>query len=83
MSKPIWPTLARLLGIREDQVPDALVSERCARQTLSRRGLLVGAVTGSMLATGKGWSLPVHHVLRFRMLKITIDGVKYGIPVYE
>jgi len=55
----IWSTLASLLGVRDDQVDDALASEQCARHTLSRRGLLLGAASvAPMLATSRTWSLP-------------------------
>jgi hypothetical protein len=50
--------LARMLGIRRDQVPDALESERCARATLNRRGfLMAGATAAASLVAGKafGW----------------------------
>jgi hypothetical protein len=46
-----------MLGIRGDQVEDALKSERAARATLSRRGLLaLGASAGASLATGTAFS---------------------------
>lgn len=48
-------SLAKVLCVKDDQVEDALASERLAKRTLSRRGLLVGAsaaVAAAALPTG-------------------------------
>jgi hypothetical protein len=41
--------LGRLLGVRDDQIEDALASERLVKRTLSRRGLFQG-VTAAVVA---------------------------------
>lgn len=56
----MWQKLAALLGVRDDQVDDALVDEqRCQRQ-LTRRGLLLAsaAAVGGALLPKRAWSLP-------------------------
>lgn len=54
--------LSRILGVREDQVDDALKSEQRAQRQLTRRGLLTAGaaiVAGQLLpAAGRVWSLP-------------------------
>jgi hypothetical protein len=53
-------TLAKMLSIRDDQVEDALKSERAAKRTLSRRGLLLaGASAATALVTGNTQALIV------------------------
>jgi hypothetical protein len=47
--------LAKILCVEDDQIEDALASERLAKRTLSRRGLLLGAsaaVAAAALPTG-------------------------------
>lgn len=58
----MFQKLATLLGVREDQVDDALKDARRAHRQLSRRGLLAAgaAIVGGQLlpAGGRVWSLP-------------------------
>jgi hypothetical protein len=57
----MWQKLAGMLGVRDDQVEDALQNERGAKRHLSRRGFLMGTValaTSEILPVPKVYSLP-------------------------
>lgn len=57
----MWQKLATMLGIREDQVEDALQNERGAQKALSRRGFLMGTVAftaSEILPMPKTFALP-------------------------
>lgn len=54
-------SLAKLLSVKDDQIEDALASERLVKRTLNRRGLLLSgmtAVVASALPTGLALSQP-------------------------
>jgi hypothetical protein len=82
----VFAQLARMIGIREDQVDDAITSERAARATLSRRGLLaLGASAGAALVTGTTFSIPEPRMLvlsgqvvSWGSIEIRIDGRVFG-----
>lgn len=77
----MWRKLAALLGVRDDQVDDALVDEdRCKRQ-LSRRGLLLAgaAVAGGALVPKRAWSFSTvaSFVDDWETIRITVPGGVY------
>lgn len=64
-------SLAKLLSVKDDQIEDALSSEKLVRRTLNRRGLLLGGMaaaaavalpTGLVTATG-----PAEQLIATRM----------------
>lgn len=56
----IWSKLASLLGVRDDQVDDALADGRRAQMQLDRRGFLLAgaALAAGALAPKALWSIP-------------------------
>lgn len=75
----ILSTFARLIGIPERLAEDALHSERAARHTLSRRGMM-GALAA--MAAGSVVSLPAlpsARIARWSATWLNIGGVIYAL----
>lgn len=71
----MWQKLASMLGVRDDQVEDALKNERGAQNHLSRRGFLLGTVA---LATSE--ILPVQRTFGFPAIDPALNAELMKLP---